>query len=715
MRAHAPRFGPERTRPAGGGVPGRPPRAAGLLGLALLLGLAACAEEGAAPAGDAPETVAAPEAERSLDTPGEDGRGAPNARPELHESLVEERSAPRHPSDGGGSLRLASGGEGLEAGGSGRFELVYEAGPEGVVEGGSLFLQVSPFWGWSTPQTREPRAPGFTEVTTAAEGVTFEARAVEASLLQATVAGRALRPGEEVRFVYGAGPAGARVDRFAEAEERLRLAVDGDGDGVRAFVADPPEIAIGPGPPARLTLHLPATARPGEEVLLRAALLDGHGSAGRALDWTLSLEAPEGVEVAAEAEVPAAQRGRTAVSLRATAPGVVRVRGRGPEGLEAESNPMLVREAGPRILFGDLHGHSNLSDGTGTPEDYYRYAREVAGLDVAALTDHDHWGLPFLDATPDHWRRIREAAAAFHEPGRFVTILGYEWTSWVYGHRHVLHFEEEAPLRSSVDPATDTPEKLWDALRGSPALTFAHHSAGDPVATDWSFPPDPELEPVTEVASVHGSSEAPDAPVPVRGGIPGNWVRDVLGRGTRLGFVGSGDSHDGHPGLAHLAAPSGGLAGILAEARTREAVLEALRARRTFATNGPRILLVARLDGALMGSVVAPRARHRLEVEVVAPSPLEAVELVVPGGVIERVPAGGRRQLAFETELEPEGEGPGALYVRALERDGGAAWSSPFFFAEEAPGPDASEPADRTGEEADTAAHGRDPPEPSRD
>jgi len=32
-------------------------------------------------------------------------------------------------------------------------------------------------------------------------------------------------------------------------------------------------------------------------------------------------------------------------------------------------------------------------------------------------------------------------------------------------------------------------------LRGKQALTFAHHSAGGPIATNWAIPPDPELEP----------------------------------------------------------------------------------------------------------------------------------------------------------------------------------------------------------------------------
>ncbi len=37
----------------------------------------------------------------------------------------------------------------------------------------------------------------------------------------------------------------------------------------------------------------------------------------------------------------------------------------------------------------DLHTHSDRSDGTDTPAELVRKAREVAGLDVVALTDHD--------------------------------------------------------------------------------------------------------------------------------------------------------------------------------------------------------------------------------------------------------------------------------------------------------------------------------------
>ena len=607
--------------------------------------------------------------------------GAPNALYPLAEELAADLARPRHASDGGGRAWLEEGPPGgARVGTPGRFVLVYEAGPLGIAVGGTLRFQVPPYWAWSTPQVEAADAPGYTRVSSEAAGVVLRPETVDQGLLGVHVEGRALAAGERVRIEYGAGPAEAAVDRFAERESRFFFSVDGDGDGVGAWLAEQPRIDVAPGPPARLVLHLPATARPGATLELRAAVLDAVGNAGVAFSGTLRLTLPPGVLGPSELDVPAAALGVVHAELHTPGYGIVRVRADGPNGLAAESNPCVVTPDAPRVLFGDLHGHSSFSDGTGTPEDYYRYARDVAGLDVSVLTDHDHWGIPFLDAAPGNWERIEAAVHAFHEPGRFVTLLGYEWTSWIYGHRHVLYFEDTAPIRSSVDERFDTPPELWAALAGAPALTFAHHSAGAPIATDWSIPPDPVLEPVTEIVSVHGSSESFDTPLPVRGMLEGNTVRDALGRGYRLGFVGSGDSHDGHPGLVQLAdGSSGGLAGILAPELTREAVLEALRARRSYATNGPRIVLDVTLDGLPMGSSLPAGAGKKLAIRIAAPAPLATVELVTGAGVIARNEAGAQRSLGIETEL-PE-VAPGSwLYVRVLQSDGGAAWSSPFFF-----------------------------------
>ncbi|MYF05345.1 MAG: DUF3604 domain-containing protein, partial [Holophagales bacterium] len=64
----------------------------------------------------------------------------------------------------------------------------------------------------------------------------------------------------------------------------------------------------------------------------------------------------------------------------------------------------------------------------------------MAALDAAAVTDHDHWGMRFMDGEPSIWRRTLDAADALNDPGRFVALAGYEWTNWVEGHRHVVFF-----------------------------------------------------------------------------------------------------------------------------------------------------------------------------------------------------------------------------------------------------------------------------------
>jgi hypothetical protein len=654
----------------------------------------------------------------------------PTAQPQLVAALRDDLSAPRSPSDGGGRAWLEEsealaerggdesealaerggdesealaerGGDESEAlaerggdesegdtravaGKPGRWRFVYEAGPLGVAAGGAVFFQAPPFWGWSTPQVVDPDGPGYTEVSVDAEGVSIEPATIDQGLLAITIGGRALRAGERIRLVYGAGASGALADRYAERDSPFWFAVDGDGDGVRALVKDPPRIDVEPGPAARLVAHLPATAHPGDTVRLTLAVLDAVGNAGAPVDATVALSSePPGLEVATDVRLEPADGGRRTVEARAPKAGVFRVvarvdaSGEASPPLVAESNPLEISAAAPRILWADLHGHSSFSDGTGLPDDYLGYARDIAGLDVIALTDHDHWGMPFLDQDPERWQRIVSETRARHEPSRFVTLLGYEWTSWIYGHRHVLYFDDAGPLSSSIDTRYETPEQLWRALDGRDALTFAHHSAGGPIATDWSIPPDPRFEPVTEVVSVHGSSEAADSPSLIYRPVAGNFVRDALDRGYRLGFVGSGDSHDGHPGLAQLASPSGGLAAVFSETLTREGVLEALRARRAYATNGARIILRLRLGAAPMGATIAAGASGALVVRVEGTAPITALELIRSGTIVERQTP-EERTATWELALAPLAAGE-YVYVRVIQADGGLAWSSPIF------------------------------------
>ena len=610
------------------------------------------------------------------------------AIPELVKHLRESLAITPHPSDGAGRAwleQMPGDPEFATAGAPGRFTLIFEVGPEGIAVGGMIYFQVSPFWEWSTPQVEEPDLEGYTVLTASDEDIQFDASTLDEQLLGLRVSGRALRAGDQIKLVYGAGPAGAMADALAEKNSRFWFAVDGDGDGFRAFLEDSPGIDVRPAHPSRLRVTLPSVARPGKPFRITIAVLDLYANTGYPFEGTITLTntpAEADLELAESVIFVASDQGRKTFEAIAREPGVIRVRAESEDGLVGESNPMLVSSDGQNIFWGDLHGHTSLSDGTGTVEDYFIYARDVSALDVVAITDHDHWGILPLDGHPEFWEETKTQVRRFHQPGRFITLLGYEWTNWIHGHRHVLYFKDDGEIYSSISPDYETPTQLWDALRGKRALTFAHHSAGGVMPTNWAFPPDPVLEPLTEIVSVHGSSEALDSPVPIYDPIPGNFVRDILDRGFRFGFLGSGDGHDGHPGLTHLVTESGGLAAIITDTLTRDSVLDALRARRVYATNGPRILLRTALDSHSMGALI-PKPKTgsytgELFVHVIAETPLERVDLIRSGKVVESIPIDGLLEVTLGQEIEDLVSGE-YLYVRAVQEDTCAAWSSPIY------------------------------------
>lgn len=612
----------------------------------------------------------------------------PSARRDIKNAFLAARDAVKHPSDGGGRawLELAPGDDGAVVAGQTRsWTVIFEAGELGVAVGGQVFLQVSPFFDWSSPQPLDENALGFTRVTTTAQGVRLQAQAVDQQLLGVTIGGRALAAGEQLRIEYGAGPAGARADPYAEKSSRFFVAVDGDGDGVRRLVAHSPGVDVKPGPPAMLVATLTSTARVGAPVRLCVALLDSRANridACAAQFELLDLE--EGLELPREFTLEARQRGALTLEGHARAEGVYRPRVRAlvdGRTLEAQANPLLV-SSGPRIVWGDLHGHTAVSDGSGSPQDYFEYAREVAALDLAALTDHDHWGMEFLDENPALWEHNVAVARASESPGRFLTLPGYEYTDWIGGHRHVLFFGAATPLLSAFDERYDTPQKLRAALRDVEALIVPHHPAGGPVAIDWSVPADELLEPVVEICSAHGSSESLDSPRVIHAPRPGHFVRDALESGRRMGLIGSGDGHDGHPGLAWKGPhyPTGGLAAILVDELERGAVRDALVARRCYATSGPRILLRFALGSARMGGVLpaSQAGNATLFVQVIATAAIKSIDIVTRGDRVMSLPGDGLLEFAASATLDDLRAGDW-VYLRVIQVDGGMAWSSPIF------------------------------------
>jgi len=93
------------------------------------------------------------------------------------------------------------------------------------------------------------------------------------------------------------------------------------------------------------------------------------------------------------------------------------------------------------------------------------------------------------------------------------------------------------------------------------------------------------------------------------------------------------------------------------------------------------MLLFVDLAGSGMGATVAAGdlpAPASLNVRVIGTGPIERLDLIRSGEVLERVSADGAMELATAWALEKLAPGE-YVYVRVVQRDGAIAWSSPVF------------------------------------
>ena len=145
----------------------------------------------------------------------------------------------------------------------------------------------------------------------------------------------------------------------------------------------------------------------------------------------------------------------------------------------------------------------------------------------------------------------------------------------------------------------------------------------------------PEFSPVVEIVSFHGLSENSEAPYPYwhsMGPRDGrSTVQYGLNAGNVFGFIGSTDHHSAHPGHYGY-----GRLAVWSDTLTRDAIWDAIQARRTVALTGDRIELQTTLNGALMGAVVPPTLERQITVDVTAGDAIDVVEVLRNNRVIHR-------------------------------------------------------------------------------
>lgn len=332
-----------------------------------------------------------------------------------------------------------------------------------------------------------------------------------------------------------------------------------------------------------------------------------------------------------------------------------------------------------RLVWGELHRHTDI-DHHGRPdgalEDAYRYAFDVALLDFFASTDHIRGEPSRSGINPMTWWRSQKYADLHRLKGIFEPLYAYERAKpSPGGHKNLVFAERGGPLLKGTE-GNNIPTDLWDALDrlSFPAVVIPHQLTGP--AIDWQYH-NPRYEPVMEIYQGRRQNyEYDGAPQPpgvkqIWGKKEGSWAWDALERGARLGFIASSDH-----GSTHMS-----YAAVYAEDLSRRAVLEALRARRTYAASD-NIVLDFRLEmenrQLLMGEAARLSGQPKLLVKATGTGPIQTVEIIRNNRFVYTAHPNTRDiDLSFiSTDAIEEDT---CFYVRVIQEDGHMAWSSPIW------------------------------------
>lgn len=274
----------------------------------------------------------------------------------------------------------------------------------------------------------------------------------------------------------------------------------------------------------------------------------------------------------------------------------------------------IVPTVDSRVYFGNLHSHTSYSDGSGTPTEAYRHARDVARLDFLAITEHNHHGAPSQVATNHDLYNgpqassLIQTARRFDEPGRFVALYGQEFSSIGSGnHANVLEIGE-------VIDETVVPNGRWNLLfdtwlpahkdsQNQPAIMLLNHpsQSSSPNSKEYGIDDYPNQSTWRErleghvrlINLINGPSHDDTSP-----GAPSEAeYRRCLDLGLHVSPTADQDNHRTNWGSAARTRT-----GVWASGLSKHAILTALRERHTYATEDENLRLLGTVNGQLMGT-----------------------------------------------------------------------------------------------------------------
>ena len=360
-----------------------------------------------------------------------------------------------------------------------------------------------------------------------------------------------------------------------------------------------------------------------------------------------------------------------------------------------------------QLYFGQMHSHTQYSDGAGTLDSALSYIRslpESANVQFVAFTDHSNYfdskndpnveaalydASLVKDSDASHsWATYKKTVADFNaDPANsdLVAIAGFEMT-WSGGPGHINTFNTAGVVsrnNSTLNNKTDDAGmKAYYALlsqeEGADSISQFNH----PGTTFGNFKDFAYWDPVidsrmytVEVGNGEGQIGA--------GGYYPSYEQYImaLDKGWHVAPTNNQDNHKGRWGNANDARDV-----ILTDDFTEQGIYEAIRNYRVYATEDKNLELGYTVNGEQMGTILS-EVPEKLSFNISVYDPdktdsIASVELVVNSGKVayswskdEIAAAGG----ILTTELAPDYS---YYFVRVTESDGDIAVTAPVWVGE---------------------------------
>ena len=362
-----------------------------------------------------------------------------------------------------------------------------------------------------------------------------------------------------------------------------------------------------------------------------------------------------------------------------------------------------IGEATFQRYFGQLHSHTQYSDGAGSLESALAYVKalpESANVDFVAFTDHSNYFDKSGAANPEGalydmtkateysqqtWKSYKDAVAAFNteNAGSMVAIAGFEMT-WSGGPGHINTFNTPGIVsrnnttlnNKTKDAGLQAYYKLLSQTEGANSISQFNHPGttfGNFIDFGyWDAVVDTRMY-MVEVGNGEGQIGA--------GGYYPSYEQYImaLDKGWHVAPTNNQDNHKGRWGNANDARDV-----ILTDDFSESGIYAALRARRMYATEDKNLELDYTVNGNMMGSIIDVPEKLNFEISFNDPDRTDSiakVELVVNSGKVAYTwdSAADLAKGSVSVELAPEYT---YYFVRVTEGDGDLAVTAPVWVGE---------------------------------